>query len=380
VDRLKKMNKRVIISSVAGLFVIILIVILLANCAKTDDTTVDAEMPAVEEPIDSAAAFAPEETVDKGTSEPEVNLPYTYPLTGKPAAENMKDRPFVVMVENYLTARPQSGLDQADLVYEVLAEGNITRFVAVYHSQPAEAIGPVRSIRPYFIELGLGFDGILVHAGWSQVAMNLIAEQKLNHLDQVYGDHPYFWRDKARASPHNVFTSTKLMKKGVSAKKFRKKWVDPELRFTQVKPQDGTRPAEGQPATSITIPYVQSYAVGYDYQASSNTYLRSMDGTPHVDRISDKVLSATNVLIIEAKHRVVDDDGRRSVDVYGPGRGYLLQNGLIRRIIWENRNDVIRAYEPSGKQAEIPLFPGQTWVQIIPKLEQVSYAYRAAAE
>jgi hypothetical protein len=92
----------------------------------------------------------------------------TFPLTGLKSQQLVKTRPFAVMVENAPAARPQSGLGQADVVYEILAEGEVTRFAAVFQSHEAKVIGPVRSIRPYFVEIGAALDAVIVHAGWSQ--------------------------------------------------------------------------------------------------------------------------------------------------------------------------------------------------------------------
>ncbi len=341
---------------------LLLLLSLLAGCAG-------GAAPA-EEPIEPPPAGEGPEAAGTAQEEPEAALPYAYPLTGVPTEELVTDRPVVVMVENSPAARPQTGLHEADLVYEVLAEGDITRFIAVYQSVKAEEIGPVRSIRPYFVQLGMALDGILVHAGWSQEAMNLMVKHKLNHLDQVYGDHDYYWRDKSRKAPHNLYTSIELVGKGAEKKKFRDTWTDPILTFAS----PGAAAPSGEPATRATIPYIGGYQAGYEYDAASKTYLRTMKGEPHNDKKTGERLSASNVLVVQAKHRIVDDAGRREVDVLGPGKGMLLQAGVKRDIVWELKNGVIRAYDKEGAIADIPLLPGKTWVQIVPDLSKVDIA------
>jgi len=323
------------------------------------------------EPGPPSAEAPGAETGEDGGVPPADALPYAFPLTGLPAAERLTDRPIVVMVENSPAARPQTGLHEADLVYEVLAEGEITRFVAVYHSRASEEIGPVRSIRPYFVELGLALDGILVHAGWSQEAMNLMKQRKASHLDQVYGDHDYYWRDKTRKAPHNLYTSVELIRKGAEKKKFPDEWNDPALTFAR----DGAAAARpgGEAAERATIPYLQGYEVGYAYDAAEGLYLRTMKGEPHTDRKTGETLSAANVLVVEAPHRIVDDVGRREVDVRGPGPGVLLQGGVKRDIVWELKHGVIRAYEKEGAPVDLPLLPGSTWIQIVPDLDKVAF-------
>jgi hypothetical protein len=343
----------------------ILLLVLLAGCNANTSSSEETPVSPILEP-EPVVEPEPE-------PEPEPVLPYTYPLTGISTEEQLADRPIVVMVENSPAARPQTGLHEADFVYEVLAEGDITRFIAVYHSVKSEEIGPVRSIRPYFVELGRAIDGVLVHAGWSQEAMNLMVKHKLNHLDQVYGDHDFYWRDKSRKAPHNLYTSTELIRKGAEKRKFRTEWTDPIVTFARAG-ADGAYPApSGDAAGSVTIPYLQGYHVGYTYEAVLGTYQRLMKGEPHNDKKSGTRLSATNVLIVEADHRIVDKVGRREVDVFGPGPGYLLQGGKKREVTWELKNGIVRAYDREGAVTDIPLLPGKTWVQIVPNLAKVTF-------
>jgi len=287
-------------------------------------------------------------------------LPYLAPLTGLGSEREITERPVMVMVENSPMARPQSGLDEADLVYELLAEGDITRFAAVYQSRAPEIVGPVRSIRPYFVQIGDGLDALIVHAGWSQEAMNMIAERKLAHFDEVYGDGAYYWRSADRKMPHNLYTGIDKIRQGAVKKKYRETWNGPILHF--LAPDEPV--PEGSPATSAKIAYPYGYDVSYEYDAGTGLYLRFMEGEPHTDAQSGKQLSAANVLICVAKHRIVDSEGRRSIDVFGPNKGYLLQKGQMHEISWERREGIIRAYA-NGK--EFPLIPGQTWIQVVPE-------------
>ncbi|WP_179136258.1 DUF3048 domain-containing protein [Paenibacillus sp. 32352] len=301
----------------------------------------------------------------------ETNLPtaaqqsagYRFPLTGLVSGQPAHDRPVVVMVENAPQARPQSGLDQADLVYEILAEGEITRFVAVYQAQAPKVIGPVRSIRPYFVQLGEALDAVIVHAGWSQDAMDLIAEHKLEHLDEVYGDGAYYWRSGDRKMPHNLYTSMDKIRQGIANKKFRTEWKESGLSyaFAAGKPELASG---GKPAAKATIHYIRGYNVSYEYDVETGLYKRFMEGKPHNDKETGKQLTAANVLVCESKHQVLDNEGRRDVDVTGPGKGYLLQAGRMKEVTWEQHNGMIRAFS-EGK--ELAMLPGQTWIQVIPE-------------
>jgi len=316
------------------------------------------------------AGEAPEPIMPEPEPETEPELPpakpYIFPLTGIGTDEEAKARPIVVLVENSPKARPQDGLHKADIVYEILAEGDITRFVAVYQSQEADVIGPVRSLRPYFAEIGHGLDALIVHAGWSQEAINYVHKHKLAHFDQVYGDDKYYWRDKSRKAPHNLYTKTELIRQGALDKKYREEWNAVSLLFY---PDNQPVPElAGEPARSVNVHYIGGYYVGYEYEESTGRYRRLLLGEPHKDKTSGEQLMADNILVLRAKHRIVDDVGRRQVDVTGPGEGLLIQKGVMRPITWERKDGLIRPYI-DGQEA--PLVPGQTWVHIIPENSKV---------
>lgn len=300
-----------------------------------------------------------------------------FPLNGLAADPvSAMPRPVMVMVENSNAARPQSGLDQADLVYEILAESNITRFAAVYQSKSPSVIGPVRSIRPYYVEIGDGLDAIIVHAGWSQDAINMIVDRKLNHFDQVYGDSAYYWRSAERKAPHNLYTGIDRIRQGANERKMRSAWRGSGLPFIAVDKEEesGAQPVQaqqsvGQEAASVLIPYPGGYSVGYRYDAGTKLYKREMNGSAHTDKETGRPLTAANILICRTPHKVVDNAGRREVDVAGPGNGLLLQQGKAREVMWKRENGMIRAYD-NGQ--ELALLPGQTWVQVVPETTAVS--------
>lgn len=347
-----------------SVFIVLILVfgVIAAGCGKNNEGATNDPIEDVIEPI---------EELTEELTEPEATpplKPYVNPLTGIGSDTEMKLRPLVVMVENSPRARPQDGLHKADIVYEVLAEGEITRFVSVFQSQTVDVIGPVRSLRPYFAQIGHGLDGVIVHAGWSQDAKNYLVKHKLANFDQVYGDDKYYWRDNSRKAPHNLYTKTELLREGIVNKKYREEWNEVRLKFYQ----DGLDiPAiTGAPATSIRIDYIAGYFVGYDYDPATQKYNRTMKGEAHKDKTTETQLTADNLMVIFAKHKIVDDVGRREVDVTGPGDGYLIQRGTLREIKWELKDGLIRPYI-DGQEAE--LLPGQTWVQIVPIGSKVEY-------
>ncbi|WP_232697586.1 DUF3048 domain-containing protein [Brevibacillus daliensis] len=282
------------------------------------------------------------------------------PLTGLPMSEQLTNRPVMAMINNHPKARPQSGLQDADMVIEVLSEGEITRFLAVFQSNQPNKIGPVRSIRPYFIKLGRGFDAVLSHVGGSPDALQILAgaDDDINEIS----NSSYFWRDKSRKAPHNVYTSMENMNTAMQDKQMRMKSELPYFPFLA----EDTVITEGQPADLVNIELHKLYSLHYEYDPDKKKYLRFTEGKPHNDLETDKQLEVTNLMVIATKHQVLDAEGRRDVDVTGPGDGYLFQQGKAKPIKWARINGIIRAYEDIALTQEIPLLPGNTWINIVP--------------
>ena len=337
---------------------LLLLALLAAGCGYAGNEAGNAA--AVEE--------KPPETESPGEEIPPETEPPAFRtmLTGLPAEEENRRRAVMVIVENQAQARPQSGLHQADIIYEVLAEGDITRFAVIYQSRIPDLIGPVRSIRPYFIELGKQLDSLIIHAGWSPEAKRILLEGSLPYINQVAGgDHAYFWRSTDRKAPHNVYTSKEKIEQGWADKKYSTDWEGVQLTFL-----DDPGKVQGAPAAKVELDYIGSYSVSYEYDAENQTYLRYMDGEPHKDRETERHLAAANIIIAETSHKILDNEGRRAVDVLGPGHGWLVQAGKVRKITWEMKDGLVRAFIDGAEQ---PLVPGQTWIQFIPAGSGVTF-------
>src|SRR5699024_1510028 len=135
-------------------------------------------------------------------------------------------------------------------------------------SESPEVIGPVRSIRPYFVEIGADLDSLVVHAGWSSAAKKMLVARNVQHFDAVYGDHLYYWRSQERYAPHNLYTSVDKIAQGAEAKGYRVDEGDnPQLQFA-----DNLDPLEGTSAQSVTIPYLLGYEVAFEYDEQSEHY------------------------------------------------------------------------------------------------------------
>jgi hypothetical protein len=312
----------------------------------------------------------PQSEAPKEPEEEKKTFQYTAPLTGLGTNEKLPKRIVMVLINNAPAARPQSGLDKADIVYEILSEGSITRFVAIYHSQKPDVIGPVRSIRPYFIEVGNGFDAIMVHAGGSPAALNTLTSKGMAHLDEIYNAGNYFWRESFRKPPHNLYTDLDRIWSGSKVLGFRMEAEIPALSFISEDQEN-----QGEPASKVDVTYMSQYKVSYEYDETLKRYKRFTQGKPHHDLTTDQQLAADNLLVITSPHKILDNVGRRDVDVSGPGEGLLFQRGKGQKITWERKDGLIRAYTAEGK--EVPMYPGNTWVNLIPTVpslkENVQY-------
>lgn len=295
------------------------------------------------------------------------------PLTGEAAASGLANRrPIAVILDNYSPdARPQSGLDRADIVFETLAEGGITRFLAIYQHQDASVIGPVRSTRLYFNSWAAGLDVIFGHDGG-----NVDALQQLPHLtsiDNIDADRTFgpFDRVDTRVIPHNEYTSTTGLRSFAAAHGGSIIGTPPSLPFK------ADAPASQRPShftLSIDFSY-GDYNVQWRYDPRTNDYLRSMGGVPHVDAITGKQLTAKNIVVMRTAESADHDPftpGSIRLQTEGSGPVTVYRDGQTIAGTW-NKSSVessLQWSDPSGQP--IKLDRGPTWVEVVPNGNQVS--------
>lgn len=308
-------------------------------------------------------------TPNNTSEESQINTPetpppttYTAPLTGLSITEPSNRRAITVMVNNAPQARPQAGLNEADIMYEVLAEGGLTRLIAIYQSADVVTkIGPVRSIRPYMIELGESYHGVLAHAGGSTDAYAILQRQKKADLDEIYNASKFFWRDKSRKAPHNLYTSLEKLIEGANYRKY--DMEDQEI--PTYKFHDEATEVQGDYAKQFDVKFqLKKYVVSYTYDEASKTYKRSINNEPHQDADTKEQLSATNVIVLGADHKTLDDVGRLSINLDLGGDAMLFQHGKVIKGTWIHKaDDVIRFVKDN---TEVPLYPGKTHFLIVP--------------
>ncbi len=273
-----------------------------------------------------------------------------------------------VMVENHPDARPQSGLVDADLVYEALAEGGISRFMALYFGRTPSVIGPVRSARPYYVVLAKEWDAIYVHCGGDPKDREPIKQLDLADAAEIYTAGEAFWRSKDRVAPHNLYTTVAMDRAHVA--KF-----EPERKLAATPPSRWEFAGWAEtPLSEIRVDYGWGYVVSYKYDASDKAYRRYMNGDAHTDKETGKQIEAANILIQYVPQRVAYPDGGLVMDQVGTGQGLYVAGGRLIKGTWAKAglNSTTQFLDGDGKA--ISLVAGQTWVQIVPTTAKVTYS------
>jgi hypothetical protein len=290
---------------------------------------------------------------------------YSY-YTGKDCTDNDNSKPsFMAMIENSSQARPQSGLSYADIIYETSAEGGIPRFIALFHDNSPEVIGPLRSVRPYFLDIAKEFNLPFAHCGGSEDALTTISKDKsLMSINEI-SEGSYFWRDNKRVAPHNLYTSSDNINKYISSKNLEIKNT-PFLSFNIEYYRDSNL-AE---ASNLSITINKGYNTSYTYK--DGLYTKSMDGKESVDAINNTPLTFSNIIIQETNISLSSDNLHLNIDLLGKGEGYILSQGKVVDITWEKPANDSRTtlYDKSGNK--VPLSPGKTIWHIVDKKSPVS--------
>lgn len=288
------------------------------------------------------------------------------PLTGVEVDLALTKLPVTaVMIENSPDARPQSGLRDAGVVFEAIAEGGITRFLTLFQESQPGYIGPVRSVRPYYLDFLVPFDAPVAHAGGSAVALAQIRQQKIKDLDQSFNP-TYYQRVSSRYAPHNLYTSREQLLKLHKAKGWNSSQFEGFARNKKAEP------AEKPSVTSIAFNISSfNYNSVFKYDSKSNSYPRTMAGKPHIDEKSGKQIAPPVVIALIADHSYA---GIYSVyKNHGKGQAIIFQNGTAVKATWtkKDRKSQLHFVDAAGK--DIKLNPGQTWITLADNAGQVKY-------
>ncbi len=330
-------------------------VVLLVGCSKDELSTSDNETK--ENDRDGGKTVTETDEVVKENEN-------VFPLTGIGTDETVDNRIISVMINNHSAARPQSGLSEADIVFEILAEGMITRLLAFYQSELPDVVGPVRSAREYYFELANGYNALYVYHGAAGFVNDMIKSRGINYLDGATYDNDgnLFKRESFRKAPHNSYLLLDAAYDVASGKGYETKVSHEPMEFLT---DEDVQNLSGDAAEHVKIVYSNnpSWIVEYSYDETNGNYFRSSDGERTVELTSEDPVKIENIFIVETHHEVIDDVGRRAIDFETGGNGYLIQNGQAQEVQWENRDGRI---VPVKDGQTVGFVPGKTWINVVP--------------
>lgn len=300
------------------------------------------------------------------TTEPPVI--HRNPLTGEGGYDEslLGNRPVMVVVENHPQARPQWGLTSSDIVFEMVAEGGITRMILMFadSSRLPDKIGPVRSTRHYFLDLAEGYDAIFTHFGQSTYAKTQLANHDIDNING-YVDGSYFSRDRSRNvdSEHTAYTTKEWVLKAIENKEYRttlKDGYDNAFSFNV----DGNRVLEDGSCVSATVSFSSSFTYTLDYDKQENVYYSSLNGNPFVSSDGTQQ-NFQNIVILYTNISAIAGDTKNRVDFdLNEGHGTYISNGSYEAIKWEkgDSTDMLKLLDSEGE--ELKLNTGRTYIAI----------------
>ena len=279
--------------------------------------------------------------------------------------------PVTVMIENLASVRPQPGLQAANVVYEALAEGGITRFLAIYAAgDELSEIGPVRSARPYFMDWAAEYQGIYVHCGGSPASLAAAGDYAFFDFDQMFGNQNYFWRKKeVPIMEHSLFTSSALLSFSIRDNELP---ANGDFEGWEFK-DEATKSERPDEEKMITIDYSTfNYKVEYKYDPDQNLYLRYNGGEEHQDALSTEQIHVKNVIVQYVKTSLADAS-RLAMETQGEGGAIVFRDGRMINATWEKNDKNSRTYFLDEDENKIEFNRGNTWIEIVPIDRDVTY-------
>lgn len=322
------------------ILIVLLLIPIISSCSKLDNFGEVEDMKEVEEGKEL----------------------FKSPLSGLDAEKDIiNKRPVAIMFDNHPNARWQSGLSEAEIVYEFKVEHPYTRYMGIFLINDPELLGPVRSSRPYFVTTLLEYDPIYVRAGGSLEAEKEIESLNIADIDGVSNSPEIFWRESktGKTSPHNLYTSMETIRKGQEEKGYNKVG-----KFSGFKFNEEIINIDGFDASKVEIRYNNNNTTKYIYDEKNQSYTRYKDGELHIDEYNEKPIAATNIIIKQVSSRVIDKEGRLDLELIGEGNGIFITQGKGIFITWKkgSLSEKTSFFDETGE--ELKLNPGITWIQV----------------
>lgn len=306
------------------------------------------------------------------TSEPTPTAaPYTNPLTGEPMDEDISmNRPWGVMINNLPPSLPQRGVSEAEILFEIPAEGGVTRMLAMFTDlSDIESIGTVRSIRPYYAQIAFGYDAIIAHAGGSEAAYSLLRSTGWNHLDGVretYAAAP-FARDPDRIHnglEHSLFADGSKLVQAAEEKGFDFEHEGGEYDYGLKFSEDAVEQCTGT-AEFAQITFNTYKSMSFDYNSEDGLYYANQYGDKYIDENTGEQVSYTNLIFLSTDISIIDGYGRLEVRTTGEGSGWFCTGGKWVEITWEREDEYSPYHFYLDDGTELQLGIGHTYVGIM---------------
>ena len=289
----------------------------------------------------------------------------------------MNKRPIAIMYNNSVHGVPQCGISKAEVVYECIAEGGVTRLMGIIKEyDKLTEFGSIRSARSYFVQWCMEYNAVLCHCGGPQI---YVADwlKKVDRLDGTSLVGTIYYRTADRVSPHNVFGSGELLLQGFEKYKISRDYTN-TYKGEHFVFADESTPVElenGRTANKVSVPYHHNKPY-FEYDSTTGLYKRFQFDGPQVDGTTNEQITFKNIIIQYAVGRTLDGTAYQEYDVIGSGKGVYITNGKAIDITWKKTGDYLptRYYDASGK--EITLNTGKTMICVCPpdmeKLNSIS--------
>lgn len=285
---------------------------------------------------------------------------YRSQLTGEEVSQEESERPILgVMIENSQEARPQTGLDSAGIVFETVTEGGITRYLALFQEDMPTEVGPVRSIRPYFVDWAMGFDASIAHVGGSAEALEMVKNRNdAKSLNQFTHSKSYY-RVNNRSAPHNMYARTQDLRELQKEEKHQKS------SFKEI-PRSDDSPSEAPDATNIKIDFSRPlFQAEFRYDQTTNSYTRYLAGQPHIDAATNQPIIVKNLVVLKMP--------TATINALTTGEALVFKNGAIQKGTWKQSSFSSRIEIVDAQGNQIALNRGDTWISALPAGRPVIY-------
>lgn len=286
-------------------------------------------------------------------------------------------RPYAVMINNHPSARQNhAGLQDAYLIYEMIVEGGMTRYMAVFKDKDTAKIGSVRSSRHYFLDYAMENDAMYVHWGWSPQAQSDISTYGINNINGLTYEGKYFFRDKSLnvAYEHTGFTKMEMLKKAATDLNYRTTTNQDLLLNYSVDEIDLSGKENALVANNVKIAYSSSVVTSYVYDSEAKVYKRFVNGKEHTDAVTNNQYTAKNIITYQIKNSTITNDpkGRQEFDNVGEGTGYYITDGYAVKIKRKKTSRFAQTVYMYEDGTEITVNDGNTYIQIQPESQNLT--------